>query len=99
MPTGRTFGIIPISWFYKNGKATALGQAFSGFWAAWASLGLRPRRQVGLEVKGRTTGDAHTIALVVANFEGEEYLVSMLGQCEWVRNARAAGEAVIVAGR
>ena len=49
MASRRTFGVIPISYFYQSGRATALGRAFSRFWAAWASLGLPPRRQVGLE--------------------------------------------------
>src|SRR5215469_16252891 len=75
--------------FYKSGRATGLGKAFSRFWSAWASFGLPPCRQVGLEVKGRRTGRPHTIALVIAGYEGEHYLVSKLGECEWVKNVRA----------
>ena len=48
MSSRRTFGVIPISYFYQSGRATALGRAFSRCWAAWASLGLPPRRQAGL---------------------------------------------------
>jgi hypothetical protein len=99
MASPKTFGIIPVSCFYRSGRATGLGKAFSRFWSAWASLGLPPRRQVGLEVKGRTTGRPHTVALVIAGHEGEQYLVSMLGECEWVKNARAVGEAHIISGR
>jgi len=99
MPSLKTFGTIPVSWFYKSGRATGLGQAFSRFWSAWASFGLPPRRQVGLEVKGRRTGRPHTLALVIAGHEGEQYLVSMLGECEWVKNVRASGEAHIISGR
>ena len=99
MASPKTFGIVPVSCFYKNGKATGLGKAFSRFWSAWASFGLPPRRQVGLEVKGRRTGRPHTVALVIAGHEGEQYLVSMLGECEWVKNVRAQGEAQIISGR
>lgn len=100
MSSRRTFGVIPISWFYRGGKARALGKAFSRFWAAWASLGLPPRRQVGMEVKGRRSGRPHRLAVVVAKHEGEQYLVSMVGEKEWVKNVRAAGgEAYIVSGR
>ena len=99
MASRRTFGVIPISYFYQSGRATALGRAFSRFWAAWASLGLPPRRQVGLEVKGRRTGRPHTLAVVVAGYQGEWYLVSMLGECEWVKNVRTQGEAYIISGR
>ena len=59
----------------------------------------RPYRQVALEVKGRGTGRPHTLALVIAGHEGEQYLVSMLGECEWVKNVRAQGEAQIISGR
>jgi len=76
MSSRRTFGVIPISYFYQSGRATALGRAFSRFWAAWASLGLPPRRQVGLEVKGRRTGRPHTLAVVVAGYQGEWYRCS-----------------------
>jgi deazaflavin-dependent oxidoreductase (nitroreductase family) len=99
MPSPKTFGIIPVSCFYKSGRATGLGKAFSRFWSAWASFGLPPRRQVGLEVEGRRTGRPHTVAVVIAGYEGEHYLVSMLGECEWVKNVRAQGEAHIISGR
>src|SRR5215471_1285327 len=98
MSSPKTSGIIPVSCFYRSGRATGLGRAFSRFWSAWASLGLPPRRQVGLEVKGRRTGRPHTVALVIAKHEGEQYLVSMLGECEWVKNVRASGEADIISG-
>lgn len=96
----RTFGVLPLSWFYRAGKATALGKAFSHFWAAWASLGLPPRRQLGLEVRGRRTGHPHRLAVVVAKQQGREYLVSMVGEGEWVKNVRAAGgDAYLVSNR
>lgn len=92
--------MIPLSWFYRGGRATALGRAFSQFYVWWASLGLPPRRQVGLEVRGRRTGRPRRLAVVVARHEGEQYLVSMVGEKEWVKNVRAAaGEAVIISGK
>ncbi|MDE3113661.1 MAG: nitroreductase family deazaflavin-dependent oxidoreductase [Chloroflexota bacterium] len=92
--------MLPVSWFYRERKATTLGRGLSRFWAAWASLGLPPRRQVQLEVVGRRSGRPHRLALVVAKYEGREHLVSMLGEGEWVKNVRAAGgEAFIVSGR
>ena len=99
MPSNRNFGFIPVSCFYKDRRATALGKAFSRFWAAWASLGLPPWRQVGLEVLGRRTARPHTIAVIVARHEGQHYLVSMLGECQWVKNVRAQGEAHLISGR
>lgn len=89
----------PLSRFYQNGRATELGRTLSRLWALWARLGLPPRRLVGLDVIGRKTGRIHPLALVVAELGGERYLVSMLGECEWVKNVRAAGFAWLVGWR
>ena len=66
-----------------------------------ASAGLPPKRVVTLEVRGRRTGRLVSLPLVVADYEGERYLVSMLGNgAGWVRNVRAAeGRAVLRHGR
>jgi hypothetical protein len=52
-------------------------------------------------VTGRRTGRAISFPLVMADYEGERYLVSMLGDgANWVRNVRAAGgHAVLRHGR
>jgi hypothetical protein len=52
-------------------------------------------------VKGRRTGTTIALPVVVADYQGERYLVSMLGQgTNWVRNVRAAGgRAIIRRGR
>jgi hypothetical protein len=97
-PGQRIFG-MPLSWAYRGDRATGFGRAASRFWAAWAALGLPPWRQVGLELTGRKTGRRHRLAVVIAEHEGQRYLVSMLGECEWVRNARAGGDAWIVTAR
>ncbi|MGP3915971.1 nitroreductase/quinone reductase family protein [Nonomuraea sp. 10N515B] len=49
-------------------------------------------RLVTLEVRGRRTGRIISFPLVIADYQGERYLVAMLGQnANWVRNVRAAG--------
>jgi hypothetical protein len=51
-------------------------------------------------VTGRRTGRPHRLAVVVARLEGQEYLVSMVGEGEWVKNVRAAGgEAYLISAR
>jgi deazaflavin-dependent oxidoreductase (nitroreductase family) len=54
-----------------------------------------------LEVVGRTTGAPVSLPVVVADYGGDDYLVSMLGdEAQWVRNVRAAdGHAVLRRGR
>ena len=60
-----------------------------------------PGRLVTLEVPGRRSGRVISFPLVVADYQGEHYLVAMLGQnVNWVRNLRAVqGRAVLRHGR
>lgn len=52
----RVLGLVPVSRFYRGGKATRLGRMFSRFWAAWSALGLPSFRMVELELTGRKSG-------------------------------------------
>jgi glyoxylase-like metal-dependent hydrolase (beta-lactamase superfamily II) len=58
--------------------------------------GLSPGYVVTLEVPGRRTGAVRRTNLVLAAHEGSRYLVSLTGEAEWVRNARAAGGRVVL---
>jgi hypothetical protein len=54
--------------------------------------GLWPRRLATLDVPGRRTGRVISFPVVIAELDGERYLVSMLGErASWPRNVRAAG--------
>jgi hypothetical protein len=66
-----------------------------------AASGRAPRRLYSLEVRGRRHGRLVSLPVVVADYEGERYLVSMLGEdVNWVANVRAAGgHAVLRHGR
>ena len=45
-----------------------------------------------VEVTGRRTGRTISFPAVIANYDNDRYLVSMLGEdTSWVRNVRAAG--------
>lgn len=60
------------------------------------SLGLAPRDAVTLEVVGRTTGRVRRIPILRTPYRGHDYLVSLSGEAQWVRNVRAAaGRAVV----
>lgn len=55
---------------------------------------------VTLEVRGRRTGRPVSLPLVVADYQGGRYLVSMLGSgANWVRNVRAAGGRAVLCRR
>jgi len=52
-----------------------------------------------LTVRGRKSGQPRTIPIVVLEREGKRYLVSPYGIVDWVRNVRAAGEAILTRAR
>jgi deazaflavin-dependent oxidoreductase (nitroreductase family) len=52
-----------------------------------------------LTVRGRKSGQPRTTPIVVIEQDGRRYLVSPYGIVDWVRNLRAAGEAILTRGR
>lgn len=63
---------------------------------ALAAVGLVPRGVVALEVVGRRSGRPRRVAVVRTRHAGADFLVSLAGESQWVRNVRAAqGRAVI----
>ena len=88
-------------WLYPGGRPNGLARLLNRGWAIVHATGLLPQRFVTLEVVGRRTGRVLSFPLVVADYQGELYLVSMLGEhSNWPRNVRAAGgRAVLRHGR
>ncbi|WP_405150401.1 nitroreductase family deazaflavin-dependent oxidoreductase [Sphaerisporangium sp. NBC_01403] len=89
-------------WLYRGGRPNRLARAINRAWATVFATGvLWPDRMVTLRVPGRRTGRVISFPLVVADYQGERYLVAMLGQgTNWVHNVRAAeGRAVLRHGR
>ncbi len=87
--------------YYRDGRATRPGIAFARFWTALSRVGLTPPMVVSLETIGSRSGLRRAIPMVVARYQGHEYLVSMLGErSPWVHNVRAAdGHAWVRRGR
>jgi hypothetical protein len=88
-------------WMYPGGHPNGLARLLNRGWAVVHGSGLLPQRFVTLEVPGRRTGRMLSFPLVVADYQGERYLVAMLGErSSWLRNVRAAGgRAVLRHGR
>jgi deazaflavin-dependent oxidoreductase (nitroreductase family) len=79
-------------WLYRGKRPNRLARLINGASARLAAAGVGPARLVMLEVAGRRTGQKILFPVVVADYQGERYLVSMLGEeTNWVRNVRAAG--------
>jgi deazaflavin-dependent oxidoreductase (nitroreductase family) len=87
--------------FYRNWRPTRVGRRVNQFSGWWSGLGLPPRFQAVLEVRGRKSGRRRSNPVVIATVEGKRYLVSMLGPAsDWVKNVEAAhGDAAIRQGR
>jgi hypothetical protein len=88
-------------WLYRGGRPNRLARLLNRGGAVVYAAGLWPRRLGTLEVPGRRTGRVISFPVVIADLDGERYLVAMLGEdASWPRNVRAAdGRAVLRHGR
>ena len=85
------------SFYNKPNSMTRKMNTFLG----WLSgIGIGPKKQVQLTIKGRKSGQPRTVAVNVVEYNGNRYLVAPRGNTEWSRNALAAnGEAVVKHGK
>lgn len=90
-----------VRWMYQGGRPNWLASALNRCSAGIHAFGIAPNYLVTLEVKGRRSGRAVSLPLVMAIVDGERYLVSMLGpDVDWVRNVNAArGQVTLRHGR
>jgi hypothetical protein len=88
-------------WLYQGSRPNWFARLQNRATAIAFAAGIAPRRGAELRVRGRRTGKVISFPVAIADFEGERYLVSMLGDnVNWVRNLRAAdGQAELVHGR
>lgn len=81
-----------LRYFYRGWRPTRFGRAWNRLYAWVSGLGVLPRLLITLQTNERNTGRVASNILVVATYQGQRYLVSMLGdQSEWVNNVRASG--------
>src|SRR5215204_4056853 len=84
-------------WMYRGGHPNRLARVLNRGSAIAHSAGIWPKRLATLEVPGRRTGRTVSFPVVVADHDGERYLVSMLGEdANWVHNVRATGGRVVL---
>jgi deazaflavin-dependent oxidoreductase (nitroreductase family) len=90
-----------LRWLYKGGRPNTFARVQNRLSALAFAAGLLPGRAGALEVRGRCSGRTVTFPVALADYDGERYLVSMLGRdTNWVRNLRAVGGlAVLKHGR
>lgn len=90
-----------LRWLYRGGRPRRFARLQNRATAAVFAAGIFPTRTAELQVRGRRSGRVISFPVVIADFEGERYLVSMLGKnANWVRNLKAADyQAVLRHGR
>lgn len=87
-------------WQYGGGRPRWSARISNRLGAIAISAGIGPSRAATLEVRGHKSGRTISFPVVVADYQGERYLIAMLGQkTNWVRNLRADGRAVLRHGR
>jgi len=86
-----------LRWLYRGGRPNRFAQMQNRASALVFAAGIRPRRLATLEVPGRRSGRVISFPVVIADLDGERYLVAMLGEdASWPLNVRAAdGRAVL----
>jgi hypothetical protein len=89
-----------LRWQYRGGHPHALARCENRLGALAFGAGIGPRCAATLEVVGRSSGGRLFCPVVIADWEGDRYLVSMLGErANWVRNVRAAGGRAVIRHR
>ena len=82
---------------YRSLVAATAEKLTSPMHATIFGAGLSPRRWVVLEVAGRRSGQTRRFPVAMADYHGELYVVSRLGErSNWVRNVRAAAGIVTI---
>ena len=73
-------------WLYRNGRPNSLARAINSVWARAFATGRGPKMVATLEVVGRKSGKPVRLPVVIADLDGERYLVSMLERAghEWL---------------
>lgn len=80
-----------LRWLYRGGRPGRFARMQNRATAAVFAAGIFPTRTAELQVHGRRSGRVISFPMVIADYEGERYLVSMLGEnANWVRNLKAA---------
>jgi len=79
-------------WLYRGNRPGAVARLVNRAVSWLHASGFGPATWVTLEVVGRKTGRPIAFPLVMTQYEGERYFVSMLGtDAAWVGNLIAAG--------
>jgi deazaflavin-dependent oxidoreductase (nitroreductase family) len=83
----------------KTLHLTAIDRIGDMLFMALLRAGLKIGTMSLLTVRGRKSGQLHTIPVLLVEQDGERFLVAPYGTVQWVRNIRAAGTATLTRSR
>ncbi len=86
-------------WFVHLGNVLTYTLLRAGFKLVGPGLVIGNYPMYLLTVRGRKSGQPRTVALAIIERNGKRYVGSPYGIVDWVRNLRAAGEAILTRGR
>jgi deazaflavin-dependent oxidoreductase (nitroreductase family) len=85
-------------WMYRGQRPNWLARILNRVDAGLGALGVGSKLGLAtLEVTGRTSGRTISLPVAIAVFDGQRYMVSMLGEnVQWVKNVRVAGGSAVI---
>jgi hypothetical protein len=86
-----------LRWLYRGGHPSKFARVQNRVSAIAFEAGIVPKRAAMMQVRGRRTGRVISFPVAIADYEGERFLVSMLGKdVNWIRNLHAAGDHAVL---
>jgi deazaflavin-dependent oxidoreductase (nitroreductase family) len=79
-------------------KPSAIEALFNRCFGFLVGLGLGPKYNYLLQVRGRKSGKLYSSPIDLLEIDGKRYLVAPRGRTQWVRNAEATGEIALKRG-
>jgi deazaflavin-dependent oxidoreductase (nitroreductase family) len=88
-----------VPWYVPLGNKVTMALARAGFKLVGPGVFFGSYPMYMLTVRGRKSGLPRTVLIVAIVRNGRRFVSSPYGIVDWVRNLRAAGEAVLTRGR
>jgi deazaflavin-dependent oxidoreductase (nitroreductase family) len=80
-------------------KPSAIESLFNRCFGFLVGLGLGPKYNYLLQVRGRKSGKLYSTPVDLLEIDGKRYLVAPRGRTQWVRNAESVGEIALKKGK
>jgi deazaflavin-dependent oxidoreductase (nitroreductase family) len=92
-------GVRKDAFMAKTLHLTVVDRIRDALFIALLRAGVKTGTMSLLTVRGRNSGQLHTVPVLLIEQDGQRWLVAPYGVVQWVRNIRAAGTATLTRGR